>query len=175
MTFAVWGLTGVACEKSPSPGDWTSDTSDADADTDTDADTDADTDTDADADADADTDADADADADADSDADADADSDSDSDADADSDSDSDSDADADSDGPIVPDGISLFSEEVTCSDPDARVTEGPDHDKRFHATVEVANEVFGPASGTSRKRAEQVAALLACQALEGRENGGPE
>ena len=55
-----------------------------------------------------------------------------------------------------------------------ALVTEGPDHDKRFHATVEVAGEVFGPALGTSRKRAEQEAALLACQALEGRENGGP-
>jgi len=55
-----------------------------------------------------------------------------------------------------------------------ALVTEGPDHDKRFHATVEVAAEVFGPASGTSRKRAEQEAALLACQALEGRETGGP-
>ena len=54
-----------------------------------------------------------------------------------------------------------------------ALVTEGPDHDKRFHATVEVAAEVFGPASGTSRKRAEQEAALLACQALEDRENGG--
>jgi ribonuclease-3 len=52
-------------------------------------------------------------------------------------------------------------------------ITEGPDHEKRFHATVEVAGEVFGPASGTSRKRAEQVAALLACQALEDRENGG--
>ena len=53
-------------------------------------------------------------------------------------------------------------------------VTEGPDHDKRFHATVEVAGEVFGPASGTSRKRAERAAALLAWQSLEGRENGGP-
>lgn len=51
--------------------------------------------------------------------------------------------------------------------------TTGPDHDKRFHVTVDVAGERFGPASGTSKKRAEQAAARLGCDALEVRENGG--
>ena len=53
------------------------------------------------------------------------------------------------------------------------QVTDGPDHDKRFHVTVEVVGEVFGPALGSSKKRAEQLVARLACQVLEGRKNGG--
>ena len=43
---------------------------------------------------------------------------------------------------------------------------EGPDHDKRFHAVVEVAGWSHGPATGTSRKRAEQAAAHLAWEAI---------
>ena len=45
---------------------------------------------------------------------------------------------------------------------------EGPDHDKRFHAVVEVAGGSHGPATGTSRKRAEQAAARLAWDAIGG-------
>ena len=44
---------------------------------------------------------------------------------------------------------------------------DGPDHDKRFHALVEVAGRTHGPAVGTSKKRAEQAAARLACLSLE--------
>ena len=55
-------------------------------------------------------------------------------------------------------------------SDPPPRYVltdDGPDHDKRFHALVEVAGRSYGPATGTSRKRAEQEAARLAWDALE--------
>ena len=55
-------------------------------------------------------------------------------------------------------------------SDPPPRYVltdDGPDHDKRFHAMVEVAGRSYGPATGTSRKRAEQEAARLAWDALE--------
>ena len=45
---------------------------------------------------------------------------------------------------------------------------DGPDHDKRFHAVVVVSGRSHGPAVGTSKKRAEQAAALLACTHLEG-------
>jgi ribonuclease-3 len=45
---------------------------------------------------------------------------------------------------------------------------EGPDHDKRFHAVVEVAGGSHGPATGTSRKRAEQAAARMAFDAIAG-------
>ena len=44
---------------------------------------------------------------------------------------------------------------------------DGPDHDKRFHAVVVVAGGRHGPATGTSKKRAEQAAASLACTFLE--------
>ncbi len=44
---------------------------------------------------------------------------------------------------------------------------DGPDHDKRFHAVVVVVGRRHGPATGTSKKRAEQAAALLACTFLE--------
>ena len=44
---------------------------------------------------------------------------------------------------------------------------DGPDHDKRFHAVVEVAGRTHGPAIGTSKKRAEQAAARLACRSLD--------
>ena len=46
--------------------------------------------------------------------------------------------------------------------------SEGPDHDKRFHAEVEVDGRSYGPAPGISKKRAEQAAALLAWTELEG-------
>lgn len=42
----------------------------------------------------------------------------------------------------------------------------GPDHDRKFLAMVKVDEEIFGPGTGTSKKRAEQEAARLACQAL---------
>ncbi len=45
---------------------------------------------------------------------------------------------------------------------------EGPDHDKRFHAVVEVAGGSHGPVTGTSRKRAEQAAARMAWDAIGG-------
>jgi ribonuclease-3 len=38
----------------------------------------------------------------------------------------------------------------------------GPDHDKRFFATVKVAKEVVGEGEGRSKKSAEQVAASAA-------------
>jgi ribonuclease-3 len=50
--------------------------------------------------------------------------------------------------------------------------TDGPDHEKRFYAAVEVAGNKFGPASGTSKKRAEQAAAQLAYESLCDEENG---
>ena len=44
---------------------------------------------------------------------------------------------------------------------------DGPDHDKRFSATVEVGCRPFGPGTGTSKKRAEQEAARIAWQTLD--------
>jgi ribonuclease-3 len=38
----------------------------------------------------------------------------------------------------------------------------GPDHDKRFHATVKVAKQVVGEGDGRSKKSAEQAAASAA-------------
>jgi ribonuclease III len=43
---------------------------------------------------------------------------------------------------------------------------EGPDHAKRFFATVSVAGEVRGRGEGRSKKQAEQAAARLAWQEL---------
>lgn len=43
---------------------------------------------------------------------------------------------------------------------------EGPDHDKLFHATVEVEGEVLGSGLGSSKKAAEQVAAEEALSKL---------
>lgn len=42
----------------------------------------------------------------------------------------------------------------------------GPDHDKRFRATVKVDGMVRGSGTGTSKKRAEQAAARAAWQSL---------
>ena len=42
----------------------------------------------------------------------------------------------------------------------------GPDHDREFVAMVKVDEKIFGPGTGTSKKRAEQEAARLACQTL---------
>jgi ribonuclease-3 len=42
----------------------------------------------------------------------------------------------------------------------------GPDHDQTFLVEVGVKGEKFGPASGKSKKEAEQKAAKLACDAL---------
>ena len=49
---------------------------------------------------------------------------------------------------------------------------DGPDHDKRFYADVEVSGNQFGPVSGTSKKRAEQAVAQLAYETLCGEGNG---
>ncbi|MBV6509212.1 MAG: Ribonuclease 3 [Acidimicrobiales bacterium] len=43
---------------------------------------------------------------------------------------------------------------------------EGPDHDKRFHATVRVRGAVWGDGVGRSKKEAEQAAAEVACGLL---------
>ena len=45
---------------------------------------------------------------------------------------------------------------------------DGPAHDRRFHASVEVGGRSFGPGTGKSKKRAEQVAAHIAWDALSG-------
>ncbi|HEV7886337.1 MAG TPA: ribonuclease III [Acidimicrobiales bacterium] len=45
-------------------------------------------------------------------------------------------------------------------------VDEGPDHAKRFYATVSVAGEVRGRGEGRSKKQAEQAAARLAWEEL---------
>jgi ribonuclease-3 len=49
----------------------------------------------------------------------------------------------------------------------------GPDHGKRFHATVVVDNEALGSGVGTSKKRAEQAAARAAWDALTGGDDDG--
>ena len=49
----------------------------------------------------------------------------------------------------------------------------GPDHGKRFHATVVIDHEALGTGVGTSKKRAEQEAARAAWDALTGGDNGG--
>jgi len=46
-------------------------------------------------------------------------------------------------------------------------VASGPDHDRRYVATVAVAERVFGPGQGSSKRHAEQRAAQLAYEALE--------
>ncbi|MDD5448924.1 MAG: ribonuclease III [Actinomycetota bacterium] len=43
---------------------------------------------------------------------------------------------------------------------------EGPDHFKTFYATVEVRGKKFGPASGSTKKDAEQQAARIALEEL---------
>jgi len=43
---------------------------------------------------------------------------------------------------------------------------EGPDHAKRFFATVRVGDEVLGEGEGRTKKQAEQAAAREACNAL---------
>ena len=44
---------------------------------------------------------------------------------------------------------------------------EGPDHAKRFFATVLVAGRLWGTGEGRSKKTAEQAAAAMACTAIE--------
>lgn len=51
---------------------------------------------------------------------------------------------------------------------------EGPDHDRRFSALVSVDGQIFGPGTGTSKKRAEQDAAHMAWQFLENPLNPQP-
>jgi ribonuclease-3 len=45
---------------------------------------------------------------------------------------------------------------------------EGPDHAKRFHALVRVDGRVLGEGEGRSKKQAEQAAAQMAREVLEG-------
>ncbi len=49
--------------------------------------------------------------------------------------------------------------------------SEGPEHDTRFEAVVKVGGMTFGPGCGTSKKRAEQAAARMACEALDDKNN----
>lgn len=52
------------------------------------------------------------------------------------------------------------------------RVTdEGPDHEKVFFATVFVGDREMGSGEGRSKKAAEQIAAEIACDALEAERN----
>ena len=46
-------------------------------------------------------------------------------------------------------------------------VDDGPDHAKRFYASVRVGEQVFGGGEGRSKKQAEQAAARLAWEALQ--------
>ena len=48
----------------------------------------------------------------------------------------------------------------------------GPEHGKRFHATVMIDRQALGTGVGTSKKRAEQAAAQAAWNALTGGDNG---
>ena len=50
--------------------------------------------------------------------------------------------------------------------------SDGPDHEKRFCATVEIGAHSFGPTYGTSKKKAEQAAANLAYNFFEFEEKG---
>ncbi len=43
---------------------------------------------------------------------------------------------------------------------------EGPDHAKQFFATVMISGQQWGEGTGTSKKQAEQVAAMVACDSL---------
>ena len=45
---------------------------------------------------------------------------------------------------------------------------EGPDHAKKFHAVVRVDGRVLGEGEGRSKKQAEQAAAQVAREVLEG-------
>jgi ribonuclease-3 len=45
-------------------------------------------------------------------------------------------------------------------------VDDGPDHAKRFHASVRVGPRMFGGGEGRSKKQAEQAVARLAWEAL---------
>jgi ribonuclease III len=49
----------------------------------------------------------------------------------------------------------------------------GPDHARRYLATVYVAGQRLGTGEGRSKKDAEQVAAQAACRVLEGERGGG--
>jgi ribonuclease III len=52
---------------------------------------------------------------------------------------------------------------------------EGPDHEKRFTATVAVAGEIRGRGTGGSKKKAEQAAAREAYRRIVGRRRGEKE
>jgi len=49
---------------------------------------------------------------------------------------------------------------------------EGPDHSKRFFAAVFLRNEEYGAGEGRSKKAAEQAAAQIAWERLQGEANG---
>ena len=49
----------------------------------------------------------------------------------------------------------------------------GPDHHKRFHATVAIGGEIQGAGTGTSKKEAEQKAARAAYERRTGGSNSG--
>lgn len=58
---------------------------------------------------------------------------------------------------------------------PEYRIVEsGPDHAKRFRATVRLAGEEFGSGEGRSKKEAEQAAARVAVERLRADDAGQP-
>jgi ribonuclease-3 len=54
-----------------------------------------------------------------------------------------------------------------------AVLDDGPDHAKRFYATVTVAGRELGAGEGRSKKQAEQAAARVAWESLRAAESGG--
>jgi len=56
-----------------------------------------------------------------------------------------------------------------------AVLDDGPDHAKRFYATVEVAGREYGAGEGRSKKQAEQAAARVAWEALRGAGSRGAD
>ena len=51
---------------------------------------------------------------------------------------------------------------------------EGPDHSKRFFAAVLLRDEEYGAGEGRSKKTAEQAAAQIAWERLQGEANSAP-
>ena len=52
--------------------------------------------------------------------------------------------------------------------------SEGPDHDKKFQATVVVNDKVLGEGHGHSKKQAERMAAIKAIDRLNETDHMGP-
>ena len=63
---------------------------------------------------------------------------------------------------------LQIYSQQSHGASPQYRVTNesGPDHDKRFQASVTIGDEVKGLGSGKSKKEAEQEAARNALEEI---------